>query len=210
MSKSYGKKHTFSKLFIIVLSLLLMFSGLGIFYAGRKTEKKEWVIFGVAYIGLEWIPVLLTDSIVGGRIATVIYIISILHTLLICKEYERRLNGEREPSQHVEKKSISFAQQKQMPTDTVPKQESVKAAKPATVEVKRGASKAPFSRNNEGNISTTIPIGIGSASVIAESRNHLKIKISDDDGRVYTFASDGNDIVSFKVGAGREIAYSSK
>ena len=51
------------------------------------------------------------------------------------------------------------------------------------------------------------PIEIGSVSVLGDTRDKLTIKLIDEDGKVYCFKSDGNEIVTYKIGGRLEKKY---
>lgn len=83
------KNYFFSKALIILLSFILLLNGLGLIVAGKRVGKNAWVIAGITYIVVEWIC---TITGIEFIIAFVLYFVSIVHTALICSEYERLLN----------------------------------------------------------------------------------------------------------------------
>lgn len=83
------KSYFFSKVLIMLLSLVLLLNGLGLIVAGKRVGEKTWVIAGITYIVVEWICTI-TD--IGVTVAFVLYFVSIIHTALICSEYGRLLN----------------------------------------------------------------------------------------------------------------------
>ena len=62
-------------------------------------------------------------------------------------------------------------------------------------------------RNNEGRDITDLQIPIGSADIRGTRRDKLMIRIIDEDGKAYCFKTNGNEIVSFKVGGMPEKVY---
>lgn len=52
-----------------------------------------------------------------------------------------------------------------------------------------------------------LQIEIGSADIHGEMRDKLNIDITDKDGKIYHFKTDGNQIISFKTGVGTEKSY---
>ncbi len=105
------KSYIGSKILIIVLSLIVSLNGLGLIVAGARTKTKRWTIFGIAYIALEWV-FLIIESDVLVILATVLYFASIIHTALILGTYGNLLNekngvisksAEVEPTIHEEK-----------------------------------------------------------------------------------------------------------
>lgn len=73
-------------------------------------------------------------------------------------------------------------------------------------EMSKEENKAKDNALPEVNIQD-FPIEIGSASILGDTRDKLTIKLIDDDGKVYCFKSDGNEIVSYKIGGRLEKRY---
>ena len=87
------KKKSFvgSKILVIVLSLILLLNGLGLIVAGTRTKKKNWIVFGILYIVLEWVCYFIGSDIFI-IIALLISVVSIIHTALILGMYGNLLN----------------------------------------------------------------------------------------------------------------------
>lgn len=76
-----------NKTVIIFLSFLIFFSGMGLIVAGVRTRKKLWTICGLSYICLGWI--FMSMGLV--TLYMLLYLASIVHTIIVCKEYCMRL-----------------------------------------------------------------------------------------------------------------------
>jgi len=78
---------TINKIIIIVLSFVPFFGGIGLVLAGTRTKKKKWTICGLIYILASCVLM----SIGFVEIYIVLWGISIVHTVVIRKEYCMRL-----------------------------------------------------------------------------------------------------------------------
>lgn len=71
----------------VFLSLIIFLNGLGLIFAGVRTKCKKWKIFGLIYIILAW--VLMSLGFAGIYIVS--WVVSIIHTMYIRKEYFIRI-----------------------------------------------------------------------------------------------------------------------
>ncbi len=78
---------TVNKIVIIALSFIPVLSGLGLILAGMRSKKKQWTIIGLAYI----IVCCIVMSVDFVNICVIIWFVSIIHTVIIGKEYCMRL-----------------------------------------------------------------------------------------------------------------------
>lgn len=67
----------------VLLSCIIFLNGLGLIFAGVRTKYKKWTIFGLLYIIISWI--LMSLGAVG--VYFLVWIVSIIHTIYIRKEY---------------------------------------------------------------------------------------------------------------------------
>lgn len=156
------KKHIKSKILIIVLSLIVLLNGLGLIIAGRRTHKKSWIIWGLAYIVVEWVLIICDIWI---PIVVILYYVSIVHTALICSEYGRLLS---------KKESSITEENNYLVEEKIDMQE--------------------------------IALDVGTATVLGESRDKLRIRVNMFNKGTYEFGTSGNAITSVKYN-GKEYKY---
>lgn len=181
------KSYFFSKALIIILSLIIMFNGLGLIVAGKRVGKKSWTIFGILYIVIEWVCMI---SGSGSVIATLLYFASIIHTALICAEYGRLLN--------LKKNGMDTNSVSSVSVDKEIKSNRIKSDAKQN-EIREDESDCGIRIDN-------IPLDIGSANVKGVSRDKLVIKIMNDDGKIYEFNTAGNVVESFEI-SGKKYSY---
>lgn len=98
-----------NKIVIIVLSFFMFFSGSGLIVAGVRARKKQWTICGLVYIGAGWIFM----SIGLVALYLILYVASIIHTIVISKEYCLRLKVIRESKDIILQKKQEMAEKQQ-------------------------------------------------------------------------------------------------
>ncbi|WP_122644229.1 ComEA family DNA-binding protein [Luxibacter massiliensis] len=76
-----------NRVVIIALSFVMFLSGLGLIVAGIRTRKKIWNIYGLVYIGVGWI--LMSIGLIS--VYLIMWAVSIIHTVIMSKEYCLRL-----------------------------------------------------------------------------------------------------------------------
>lgn len=86
----------------IFLNLIMFFNGISIVYAGIVTKCKKWKITGMVYITLSWI----TGFSGLIDIFLIIWLVCIIHTICIRKEYFIRLNIIRESKDIIKAKEL--------------------------------------------------------------------------------------------------------
>lgn len=186
-----------SKVLVIVLSLIPSFNGLGLVYAGKKTNNKKWVIFGISYIVAEWV---FAFTAIGVFLSLAIAVAAIIHTALICHEFESAIQ-----QIHTQTKDYSAGAIDPVRHNVVSQNIAV-MKKNVINENTQGVVEAEVNKENGIQIHD-MPIDIGSVSVQGVTKDNLDIRITDTTGKLYTFKSKGNQIISFRVGASSEKSY---
>ncbi len=92
-----GRSWEIKKSLWIILNLVFL-GGIGMFYAGKKVRVKSWMKYGVIYMLVTWISVIIspkdTKSIINNILMFtffIAYIVCIIHSFKIRKEYLIRL-----------------------------------------------------------------------------------------------------------------------
>lgn len=82
----------------IVLNLIILLNGLGLYYAGKKVKVKKWIKHGLIYISIMWATVIIGIIAKGSILDTISmyiffinYIACIVQSFRIRKEYLIRL-----------------------------------------------------------------------------------------------------------------------
>lgn len=181
-NKQKKKSYVIDKVIIIGLSLIVLFNGAGLIVAGKRVNNKKWTSFGIAYIVSEWI---LSFTGAGVTIAVLLYFASIIHTALICNEYGLLLEKRDLESQISEKNIISGSNVDDIVVNNVQSNVSEK--------------NEPIKSEKKEVDYNSIQLEIGTASVTGEKRSNTKIKIQNENGKVYVFNTDGNEINDFSI-----------
>ena len=166
--KKKEKKYIMDKAIIIIVSMLTLFNGFGLIIAGKKVNKKSWIKWGITYMAIEWVCVI---SGIGSTLAVILCFVSIIHTALICSEYGRMLNAKNNGASEQEGYNYS-------PISTNSKKDPVERA----VTAKPGIA-------IDG-----LPLKIGTASVFGTTKESVKIRIQNHNGKTFEFVTNGNTI----------------
>lgn len=82
----------------ILIHFIIMFSGIGMFYAGKKVKVKKWTNYALIYIVVTWISFFIVGANQANKLSDVFagiflgsYIACIVHSFIIRKEYLIRL-----------------------------------------------------------------------------------------------------------------------
>lgn len=185
------KKYFGSKALVILLSFIILFNGLGLIVAGKRVNKKNWIICGSVYIFIEWIASL---TGIGVILATILYFESIIHTALICDEYGRllRLKEEMKNSEGMPLNNMSIIDNVSKTYIQVDDKEYVDGAD----NLEHIRDKKIVSKDEHINIDS-LNIGIGIVNVQGEKKDKLKISIRSETGKMYEFITNGNDMEAF-------------
>ena len=173
-----NKRYTFSKIIIMIFSLIELLNGIGLIIAGKRTKKSSWIFWGITYMVVEWICYLFE---IGGNLPVWLYYISIIHTALICTDYENILNQRNERAQETIQPSI-------------PKEE---------VSIVSDIPKGPDA--SEKIAYDNLRLNIGTASVRGESRDKLKIRVQSRSGKIYEFDTNGNRVETFAADGRKQV-----
>lgn len=188
--KEQTKEKTYfgSKALVILLSFIILFNGLGLIVAGKRVNKKNWIICGSVYIFIEWIASL---TGIGVILATILYFGSIIHTALICDEYGRLLRLKEEM-----KNSEGMSLNNRSIIDNVSKTYIQVDDKEYADNLEHIRDKKIVSKDEHINIDS-LNIGIGIVNVQGEKKDKLKISIRSQTGKMYEFITNGNDMEAF-------------
>lgn len=155
-----------NKIVIIVLSAVMFFSGLGLIVAGGRTKKKIWTICGLAYICLGWI--LMSVGLVS--LYLILFLVSIVHTVVISKEYCMRLQVLKEAKDTLKQKEQEKVEKQQadLYAEIVGEENIDKKEKNNTEE--KGISQVDINKSTESELSSIPGIGLILAKRIIDVR----------------------------------------
>ncbi|MBY6877318.1 TIGR04086 family membrane protein [Clostridium botulinum] len=88
-----GDKWEIQKSLWIISSFVFLVNGMGMYFAGKKTKVRKWYNYGLIYTAIAWIGLIMGGELtgflqsVGSIIFLLDYIICIIHSFKIRKEY---------------------------------------------------------------------------------------------------------------------------
>ena len=104
------RKWIVNKTIIIALSIIMGFSGIGLIVAGTKTKKKQWKVWGWGYMLIGLVTIMIPPLAIAY---TVVWIVSIVHTVRISNEYCMRLQVMQESKDILRQKELELLEKKQ-------------------------------------------------------------------------------------------------